>query len=260
MFSRFLADYSRKTFLFLLPFIFSILIYGCSGKQKKVSKAEEIIEKAIKTHGGSNYKKARIHFDFRDKHYITTLNGGAYRYVRQYSDSTGRYREVLTNDSIYRKVNGEKVPLTRKEESQISGSLNSVNYFYLLPYHLNDKPVLPKYLGTTTIKGEPYHKIKVTFNVKANNTDHEDIYLYWFHRKKHTMDYLAYKFFVNDGGMRFRVAENPRNKGGIRFQDYLNLKPEAKSADFTKIDSLYEAGELRKVSEINKRNIKVKSL
>ena len=48
--------------------------------------------------------------------------------------------------------------------------------------------------------------------------------------------------------------------GGIRFQNYLNLKPADESVAVEKMQELYEAGELELLSEINLENIKVEPL
>ena len=246
----------------LLGLVLTSLLAACNAPENKATqKAEAVIAQAVEKHGGDRYQSAAIAFIFRGKHYKTVIDDGRYRYARQYQDSTGKQiREVLTNDSVYRTVNGEQVSLKPQTKQSLRGTLNAINYFFLLPYHLTDEQVKPTYLDSTTIQGEPYHKIKVTFDNGQSNQAHEDIYLYWFHKDHYTMDYLAYKYFVSGGGMRFRVANNVRDKGGIRFQDYLNMAPESKNADFMKIDSLYEAGALEKVSEINKDSIRVTPL
>jgi hypothetical protein len=246
----------------LITASFSCLLTSCSSSEKQgLTKGERVIEKAVAKHGGAAYKEASVHFKFRGKHYHTEINKGKYRYSRSYKDSSGnKVRQVLTNDSVYQLVNGERVPLDQKAKQTLKGTLNAINYFFLLPYHLTDEQVTPTYIDSVRIDGEPYHKIKVTFSHSANAGAHEDIYLYWFHKDDYTMDYLAYKYFVSGGGMRFRVAYNVREKGGIIFQDYHNLAPKSKNVDFMKIDSLYMEDALRKVSEINKDSIRVKDL
>lgn len=224
-------------------------------------KGEEIIQKAVEAHGGDAYKNVRINYDFRKKHYTTTLKDGRYHYQRTYEDTNGRhFHEVLSNDSLYRKIDGQRVKLNDKAQSALRGSLNSVNYFFLLPHKLTDDAVKPEYLGQAKIKEEPYHKVKVTFAQSGGGQDHEDIYLYWFHKDDYTMDYLAYKYFVDGGGIRFREAVNSRTKGGIRFADYLNFAPKPDEINFQQVESLYEEGQMEKVSEIRKEDIQVEDL
>lgn len=85
-------------------------------------------------------------------------------------------------------------------------SVNSVHYFAYLPQGLNDKAVQKELLGEVVLKGEPYYKVRVTFAQEGGGNDYEDVFIYWFHKQKFTMDYLAYEFHVDGGGMRFREA------------------------------------------------------
>ena len=105
-----------------------------------------------------------------------------------------------------------------------ANSVNSVHYFANLPYGLNDPAVNKEFLGEVAIKDKEYYKIKVTFDQKGGGKDYEDIYLYWFNKETFKPDYLAYKFYVDGGGIRFRVAYNERYLGGIRFVDYENYE------------------------------------
>src|SRR5690606_406146 len=101
-------------------------------------------------------------------------------------------------------------------------------------------------------------KIKVWFDDSDSDVgDDEDVYVYWFNKDTYFVDFLAYEFKVDGGGMRFREAYNPRVVGGIRFVDYNNFKPESKSASLYELDSLFENDKLVKVSEIELKNIQV---
>lgn len=77
--------------------------------------------------------------------------------------------------------------------------------------------MIKEYVGEVTIKGEPYHKIMVTFQQVGGGKDHDNKFYYWFHKENHTLDYLAYSKFGN----RFRAAYNIRIVNGIRFADYV---------------------------------------
>ncbi len=246
----------------LLPLSFLLLVLvACQNPSEKDQKAQEIIQKAIESHGGTHYEEAKIKFDFRDKQYSTMLDGGQYRYIRNYRDTSGnKVKEVMTNDSAYRLINGEKVNLSSKEEAILKGSLNSVNYFLLLPYHLNDDAVIPEYMGKDTIKDTTYHEIKVNFRKQGGGKDYQDTYMYWFQTDDYTMDYLAYRYQTNEGGIRFRDATEVMKRGGIIFQNYLNLAPPSKDITLNQVDNLFEDGQLEKVSRIDKENIRVENL
>lgn len=217
-----------------------------------------IVNKAIAAHGGEKIENSRIAFDFRDRHYVSDRKGGQFTYERIWQDTSGdNYRDVLTNEKLYREINGEKVILSAKDSSAYANSTNSVLYFALLPYFLNDPAVRKSYLGKGMIKGQSYYEIKVTFRKEGGGKDYEDEFLYWIHPEQFTMDYLAYNYITDGGGARFREAYNVRNIKGIRFADYINYKPTSDTRAVETFDELYNQGELVELSRIDSENIEV---
>ena len=81
-----------------------------------------------------------------------------------------------------------------------------------------------RYLGKRTVKGEPYHQIEASFLKEGGGGDYTDVFTYWFHQHKHTMDYLAYSYHRDDRGTRFREAFDQRRINGILFADYHKLQ------------------------------------
>ncbi|NDK54549.1 DUF6503 family protein [Pontibacter fetidus] len=247
--------YTSLTIVFAL-----LLLAGC---EPKVPDAQEIVDKAIATHGGPNLDKALVTFKFRDYQYRALRDNGAYVYSRTFTDTTGqRVYDVLQNSGFTRTINNQKVTLPADKVKAYRNSVNAVIYFALLPYFLNDDAVQKQYLGEATIKGEPYYKIKVTFKQQGGGEDHEDEYVYWFHQQNYTMDYLAYNFKEDDGsiGTRFREAVNPHKIGGFLFQDYGNYTSEEKNFNIENFDKAFEAGKLKKVSDINLEEIDVRTI
>lgn len=216
-----------------------------------------IVDNAIETYGGKRYEQAHVSFDFRKRHYTYTRNGGAYTYTRAFTDSTGRVKDKLDNDGFSREINGEIIQLPEERVTAYSNSVNSVIYFAMLPYGLNDAAVQKEYVGETEIAGKGYHVIKVTFSQEGGGPDFEDEYLYWFDNQTYMMDYLAYSYHTEGGGVRFRKAVNPRRVGGILFQDYINYKPKNKEAALTALEDLYKKEELEVLSVIELENIQV---
>jgi hypothetical protein len=236
-------------------------LFSCQPSSENATssgQAQRIIDQAVAAHGGKALSSSHISFDFRKKHYEALLNQGQFTYESTGEDSTGALvYDVLTNDSFVRSVDGQPFELTQEDQRRYGNSLNSVVYFVLLPYPLNDPAVNKEYLGETTLRGEPYHKIRVTFSPENGGDDFDDEYIYWIHQERHTMDYLAYSFEVNGGGTRFREAYNPRVIEGIRFNDYINYESTVDDFALEDYDQLFEAGKVKELSRIETENIEV---
>ena len=140
----------------------------------------------------------------------------------------------------------------------ISEGVNSVHYFAQLPYGLNAPAVIKELLGETNIKEKPYYVIGVTFKQEGGGVDFDDKFVYWVHKETFTVDYLAYSYSTNGGGIRFREAYNPRVLGGIRFVYYNNYKPEGLTTPLKSLAPIFEANKLALLSKIELENISVK--
>jgi hypothetical protein len=237
-----------------------LLLVVAACEQEQQPDAQQIVDQAIAVHGGEKYNNGVISFRLRERQYRVLRDGGAFVYSRTFEDSTGRrVHDVLRNSGFTRTINDEEVELPDERKQAFSNSVNSVVYFALLPYALNDAAVRKQYAGEATIKNQPYHKVKVTFVPEGGGESHEDVYVYWFHQQNHTLDYLAYSFKEDGGGTRFREAVNPRTVGGIRFQDYVNYTTKTQ-VPLERYDKLFEAGKLEKVSDIILEEIQVSNL
>lgn len=214
------------------------------------------LSNAIKSHGGKKYTNAAVAFEFRKGQYTFKNDGGNYIYTSTKMKDGQKIEDVLTNNSFTRHIDGVKQDLTPKKALSYGNTLNSVIYFAQLPYKLDDPSVTQKEKGTTTIKGQLYTVVEVSFAEEGGGTDHDDIYHYWVNQKTNLIDYLAYNFHVNGGGVRFRSAYNPRKVGGIHFQDYVNYKA-PKDTPLANLPALYEKGELKELSKIELENIRL---
>ncbi len=223
---------------------------------QSIDKAQVIIDQSIEAHGGKRFAKSNYQFDFRGKTYRWSTEAGRFLYTRTFQDSTGQIQDHLSNDGFYRTLNGERLVTTHEQDSMYSNSVNSVLYFARLPYGLNDPAVNKKYLGEESIKGKKYHKVEVTFDQEGGGKDYTDVFVYWFDQQSHYLDYLAYSYETDGGGLRFRKAFNPRSVGGIRFQDYVNYKAELQEGrEAASLGQLYETAELDSLSSILNENI-----
>ena len=239
---------------FIVIFILFFVLVSCQIKEKL--SAQEVIDKTIDVSGGDKYHNINIKFDFRDKHYRSYRKDGIFKYERYFKDSLGTIKDVLNNDGIQRFINSKLINISDTLANGIASSVNSVHYFALLPYGLNDSSVNKQHIGDIEIRGESFYKIKIWFAKKGGGEDYEDKFIYWINKKTFMIDYLAYSYNeAGEMGMRFRVANNVRFIGGLRFVDYLNFKPEGSETVLSNIDEAYERNNLKLVSKIKLCNI-----
>jgi len=233
--------------------IFIILTASCQSR----TAAEKIIDQAIESHGGEAFENAKIYFDFRDISYEIFKSSGKFEYVREFSDSTGQIRDVLNNEGFQRTLNGDPVTLTEERKNAFSNSVNSVAYFAFLPYGLNDPAVFKTLEGESTLEGKDYNVIKVAFSEEGGGEDFDDEFLYWINKDTNRIDYLAYSYHTDGGGVRLRKAIGTHEVEGLIFLDYENYKPEIKDTPVDEMEGLFKAGNLELLSTILLENISV---
>ncbi|NOY46769.1 MAG: deoxyribose-phosphate aldolase [Chlorobi bacterium] len=240
----------------ILPFIVLTLLMSC--KKDVQPNADTIISKAIEVAGGNHIATATIDFDFRDKHYKAIRNNGMFQLEREFRDSIYVIKDVYTNTDFTRFVNNEAVVVHDTMAKKYTNSVNSVHYFSVLPFGLDAAAVNKTYLDDVVIKGKTYHKIKVTFSQDGGGEDFEDVFVYWVNTDTNKIDYLAYSYLTDGGGMRFREAYNERYVKGIRFVDYNNYKPYNNNEKLLDLDRLFENNALKLLSKIETENVEVK--
>jgi len=233
--------------LILLAFIYS----SCNDP-----KPQEIVDKSIAFYKMDKLKNATLEFKFRTAKFRVMQNGGQYKYERFFTDSTGNIHDVLSNEGFKRILDGKELKLDQKDSDKYRQSLNAVIYFLYLPLKLNDASVIKKYLGESQIKDKRYHKIEISFENSKEAGDHSDVFYYWFDTEDYSMDHFAY----SSGGNRFREVLRYQEAGGVIFQDYVNYQMPLDDSITTvdKYDSLYEAGRLRVLSQIELKEIVLK--
>lgn len=238
----------KKTVLLLLTLT---VLYSCT------TDPVSIVDKAIEEAGANNLNGKEISFDFRDKHYRSVRENGRYLLERSFEQDSLNIRDVLNNEGFSRFVNGTQEQVADSMVTRYSNSVNSVHYFAYLPYGLNDQAVNKEMMGEVNIKGKDYYKIKVWFDQQGGGTDFEDVFIYWIGKNDFKVDYLAYEYHTNEGGIRFREAYNRRTVNGIDFVDYRNYKPASKDIELSTIDSLFANDALELLSVIELKDVKV---
>lgn len=247
-----------------LSFFILIILTTLSCKENSLTDPQIIVDKAIEAHGGLKYENISAEFDFRGRHYTVDRKGGRrgkFTYTRTTEDSLGSLKDVLIQAKDFKRyLDGTEVVISEERKTAFTSSVNSVLYFALLPYPLNDAAVNKELLGEGELEGKSYYKIKVTFGRDGGGEDFEDVFCYWINKETFTMDYVAYSYEESDGwGTRFRKAINPRRVEGILFQDYINLKAkkELGAPPVEDHDRLFTEGQLEELSRIENTNVKV---
>ncbi|WP_445747459.1 DUF6503 family protein [Polaribacter sp.] len=229
------------------------LLISCQTPRKELT-AQEIIDKAMQAAGADKVANANISFDFRDKSYEAIRKNGVFQLKRSFDSIT----DVLSNQGFQRFVHGNQMQLSDSLTNVYANSVNSVHYFSVLPYGLNDAAVRKKLLPSTNIQGKEYYKIEVTFSENGGGEDFEDVFIYWIDAQSFMMDYLAYSFHTNGGGKRFRAIKNAAIVEGIRFVNFDNYQPKSEAISLSDLDTAFKKKQLEKVSEIVLENLKVK--
>ncbi|MFM9840511.1 MAG: DUF6503 family protein [Cyclobacteriaceae bacterium] len=239
----------------VLLFYLLLLFSSC-----KNNDPQHIIDKAIEAAGGGKYLRSTVEFDFRNRHYVGKRDGGKFSYERIFTndkDSTQTIHDFVTNEGFKREVNGAVIDVPDSMKTKYTASINSVLYFALLPYGLNDASVKKKFLGETVMDGKSYYKIEITFGQEGGGEDYQDTFNYWIDTSNFTIGFLAYSYNEDDGiGYRLRKAYNPRRVNGILFSDYINYAPK-ENFTLKDLEELYKKNELKELSKIENTNIQV---
>ncbi|MEX2596136.1 MAG: DUF6503 family protein [Salibacteraceae bacterium] len=220
--------------------------------------AQSVVDNAIAYAGGEKYLNSIISFDFRDKSYSVMRKGGLYEMTRtSYVSPDSTIKDIVHNYGFKRALNDSMISVPDSMAQRYKASVNSVIYFFLLPYGLNDPSVNKKLLGEVEIKGKEYYKINVWFNEEGGGEDHDDEFIYWFQKDTYQLDYFAYSYKTDGGGMRFRVAYNQTVQNGVRYTDYINYKPSSVEVNLQSMDDAYVNGALTELSRIENDNVSI---
>lgn len=248
-----------KALLKLIP-LCCIIFPSCETQTKQNTgfNVDLIINNCRQVYGSDLINTSHISFRFREYRYSWTFKDGKREQVRATIDSAGnQITDYWIGEDFYRLINQDTLDLSKNWIKKYKNSINAVFYFAFLPKALTDEAVQATLIGEVKLKQEPYYKIKVTFSEEGGGDDYQDIFIYWIHKEKFKLDYLAYQYFTKGGGMRFRAVKNHHKIGDLIFQDYLNYKPQNSFNNIYSLDSLYEKNELQLISEINLEELNV---
>lgn len=239
-----------------LILIISLLAISC----KQSDQASELADNSIKAHGMDKLMGKEVAFSFRGRDYSVTRKENSYSYSRSFLKDSSRILDYLINSSKFLRIqNNDTLKVSEEWQSRYSNSINSVLYFFQIPFVLGDEGAIKKFVGKDKLNEKNYWLISVTFNEENGGKDYEDVFLYWINESTFLVDYLGYSYTTDGGGVRFREAIDRVEKQGITFQDYINYKAE-KGTLLTDLSTLFDEGKLEKLSIIENHNIIVSHL
>ncbi|HEA28698.1 MAG TPA: deoxyribose-phosphate aldolase [Leeuwenhoekiella sp.] len=240
--------------------VLTVLLFAAACQQEKeTDPVETIINKAVQRAGKKVLDNATISFNFRDKFYKAKRENGNFALSRCSDNSCSDTLDVLSNTGFARSIKNKPVKLADSMTEKYSNSVNSVHYFAVLPYGLDNPAVNKELIDTVRIKGKSYYEVKVGFEKQGGGKDYEDHFMYWINTQDFTVGYMAYNYQVNEGGTRFREVYNPREINGVRVVDYRNYKPNEQYPPLQSLDSLFINDKLELLSTIALKNVAVKA-
>ncbi len=245
----------------LLPvLLFTCFLSTCAPPPEPQAEggAVGILTRAIKAHGMEGFDVMRASFTFRKREYSIERADGSFRYTRAFTDSLGnQVVDVLGNQGLRRIRNDSVIILSPKDSAAYAASVNSVRYFFLLPYGLSDPAVNTELLAPSSIRGKFYDRVQVTFDANGGGEDHDDVYQYFFDQETGELDFLAYTFEAENGGIRFREATNKRRVNGALIQDYVNYGLDGQDRALDGIEQRYAEGILPELSRITNTHVAI---
>ena len=247
---------TRSAFVFRLLLLLALVQLAALPAAASVEEGKKLIRQAIEAHGQNAFGDASFAFSFRGVPYRVARSNGLYRYERTVTTQGTAVHEVLQNSGFTASVAGNVLTLSPRVQGSRERSLNSVVYFASLPYVLEDRAVQPRAVGEVEIGERRYRVVEVRFAREGGGVDHDDVFRYWFDAESGRLDYLAYRFHTNKGGVRFRVATEHPVVGGVTFIQWDNYGVDDKSLDLKSLPERWRSGKLPKLSTIRLDSIK----
>ncbi len=220
----------------------------------------DVVDRAIEHHGGEVYGHSETELDLCSKsgcfHVVARIDGDRWAYAVSGKSGDSRLLVRSTDQELTVRRDGRPEPVTADKEQSFRDWAMARVYFCFLPFRLNDLSVMKQDLGPVDWDGRRLHKVKVTFQT-GTSTDAGDQYMYWFDPETARLEYFAYSYDDNGGGLRFRRAVRHRRIGGLLFFDQENLGADGPGLSVDAIDAAYVRDSMRHVSTVRLEKIQV---
>lgn len=245
-----------RSFIVSFSCLLALAIMACDRNAPLT--ASDWIDSSVAAHGSEKLNGRKLSFGFREHDYTILRVGGRFTYTRTLNtDSLVVIDSLKSSGAFSRHVNGIRTAVSDSMAAKYSESINSVAYFFLLPLPLKDKAVVSELGEVARIRGNRFQTLNIGFRQEGGGTDYQDEFRYWISERDSTVDYLAYRYETDGGGIRFRVATRQHRMDGMLFQDYENFKPSSEQVPLDSLPALWERGELELLSTIENEEIRV---
>ena len=246
-----------------LTLVLGLTLSAAAAETPELVERLDVVDRAIALHGGGVYRRSETRLETCSKsgcsQVVAKADGSRFDYTVSGKSQGAQLTVRATNDTVEVHRDGQAVVIAAHEEQSFRDWTMSRVYFCFLPYRLNDPGVFKQDLGLVTWEGRRLHKVKVTFEA-GSSTDASDEYVYWLDPQTARVEYFAYSYDNNGGGLRFRRAINHRRVGGILFFDQENLGVDGPGLSVDAIDATYVRDKLRHVSTVRCEAITVQPL
>ncbi len=244
----------------LLPWILVLAPLAAPAPDPTPPARVAIVERAIEHHGGEIYRHSETElavcsksgcFDVKAR-----LDGDRWAYDVAGRSGDSRLHVHSAHDALTVRRDGAAEAVAADREQKFRDWAMARVYFCFLPFRLNDPSVHQQDLGLVDWDDRRLHKVKVTFEA-GTSTDAGDEYMYWFDPETGRLEYLAYSYDDNGGGLRFRRAVRHRRIGGLLFFDQENHGIDGPGLSVDAIDAAYVHDAMRHVSTVRLEDIRV---
>ncbi len=245
----------------VFPWLLALFPFAAIGEGAELQSRVAIVDRAIEHHGGEIYRHSETELDLCSKsgcfQVTANLDGDRWAYTVSGKSGGSQLRVLSADDRLKVQRDGAEEAVTADKEQRFRDWAMARVYFCFLPFRLNDPSVLKQSLGLVGWNGRRLHKVKVTFRA-GTSTDAGDQYMYWFDPETARLEYLAYSYDDNSGGLSFRRAVRHRRIGGLLFFDQENYGPDGPGLSVDAIDPAYVRDAMRHVSTVRLEGIRVR--
>ncbi len=245
------------------PWVLALLPFAALGEQPAETSRPAIVDRAIEHHGGELYRHSETGVDLCSKsgcfHVVALLDGDRFVYTVAGTSGGARLEVRSSNDALEVRRDGEPLAVEPGGEQKYRDWAMARVYFCFLPFRLGDPSVRHQDLGLVDWDGRRLHKVKVTFEA-GTSTGAGDEYVYWFDPESARLEYFAYSYDDNGGGLRFRRTVRHRRAGGLLFSDQENFGADGPGLSVDAIDAAYVRDAMRHVSTVRLEGIEVRQL